>query len=196
MGKEQAFWMWFLRHEDDLMHFERDREPIFDALAVELQKVNPDLTFEFGPFQNGSREFVLTSAGIKSAFPAVESLAAAAPELTGWKITAFRPRRPVGKIIEFGQHRIDPEDVEYSLLRSKNEIGLYLFIPGYSECNSDVGQIGYLFLDEALGEYDVEMKLGLIKMFPPESITPGPRFPLRELPEHFDEVYAKLRAGG
>lgn len=196
MAHEKAFWMWFIQHEDDLMHFEVNQEAIFDALAAELQKVNPDLTFEFGPEEEGCREFVISAGGIKNAFPAVESLAAASPELKQWKVTSFRPRRPVGNIIDFGNHRIDPEEVEYSLLRWKNEIGIYLFIPGYSEGNSEVGQIGYLFLDEALGEYDVEMKLGPIKMYPPEAETPGPRYALRELPGHFDEVYAKLRGGG
>jgi hypothetical protein len=81
-------------------------------------------------------------------------------------------------------------------LRGENELGIYLFIPDYSERDSDMGQIGYLFLDEALGEHDVAMKLSLIEMFPPEAKTPGPRYPLRELPAHFDEVYAKLRGGG
>src|SRR5262249_20250096 len=146
--------------------------------------------------QNGSREFVISAAGIKSAFKAVESLAAAAPTMKQWNVVAFRQRRLAGNIIELGDHRIDPQDVEYSLLRGKNEVGLYLFIAGYSEDNTDLGQIGYLFLDETLGEYDVEMKLGLIKMFSPDAETPGPRYPLRELPGHFDEVYAKLRSGG
>jgi hypothetical protein len=195
MANEQAFWKWFLRHEDELMHFERDREAIFDALAAELEKVSPDLTFEFGPAEGGAREFVISAAGIKSAFPAVKSLVDAAPELKRWNVTAFRPRRPVGNIIELGSHSIDPDGVEYSLLRGRNELGLYLFIPGYSESIPDVGQIGYLFLDEALGEYDVEMKLGLIKMFPPEAESPGPRYPLRELPGHFDALYAKLQGG-
>jgi hypothetical protein len=193
MPKEQAFWKWFLRHEDDLLDFERDREAVFDALAAELQRVNPDLTFEFGPKEGGSREFVISAAGIKGAFPAVESLAGAAPKLKRWKVTAFRPRRPVGNIIEFGNRRIDPEEFEYSLLQGNNELGLYLFIPGCSESNPELHEIGYLFLDEALGEYDVEMKLGLIKMFPPEAEIPGPRYPLRDLPGHFDEAFAEIR---
>jgi hypothetical protein len=196
MTKEHAFWKWFLQHEDDLMNFERDRESIFDALAAALHEVHPDLTFEIGPEQGGSREFVITAGGLKAGFPSVESLMAAAPELKRWKVTAFRPRRPVGNIIELGEHRIDPEEVEYSLLRGKTGLGLYLFLPGYSEGDPDVGQIGYLFLDEALGEYDVEMKLGMIKMFARDADTPGPRYPLLELPEHFDEVYSKLRAEG
>jgi hypothetical protein len=53
-----------------------------------------------------------------------------------------------------------------------------------------------LLLDGALGEYDVETKVALIKMFPPEAEAPGPRYPLRELPAHFDRVYAKLQSEG
>jgi hypothetical protein len=195
MTKEQDFWKWFLSHEYDLMHFEPDREAIFDDLAAALKKVHPDLTFEFGPEEDGCREFVISAGGIKSAFPAVESLAAAAPPLDRWRVIAFRPRRPVECTVEFGDYRVTPDDVEYSLLRGKNELGIYLFIPGYSEGNSELGQIGYLFLDGALGEYDVEMKLGLIKMFDPTVETQGPRYPLRELAGHFDEVYVKLRGG-
>jgi hypothetical protein len=193
MANERAFWKWFVNRENDLMHFENDREATFDALAARLQRVHPDLTFEFGPEENGTREFIISAGGIKKAFPAVESLVAAAPELSRWKITAFIPRRPIGNIIEFGDHRIDPKDVQYSLLRGKNDLGLYLFIPGYLEDDHEMGQVGYLFLDEALGEYDVEMKVGLIKMFPPEAETSGPRYPLEELPTHFDQAYAKLQ---
>ena len=193
MTDEQAFWNWFVGHEDDLMHFDRDRETIFDSLSAELQKAHPDLTFEFGPVRNGVREFVISAGGRKKAFAAVESLADAAPKLERWKVTRFRPRRPVGHSIEIGKPRIDPDDVQYSLLRGKDELGLHLFIPGYTENDSELGQIGYLFLDEALGEYDVEMKVGLIKMFPPEADTSGPRHPLHELPTHFDQAYAMLR---
>ncbi len=194
MTMQQYFWDWFVRHEDDLMHFERDRETIFDALAAELQKVHPDLTFEFGPEQCGRREFVISAAGIKKAFPAVELLVNAAPDLRNWTIIAFRPRRPVGNIIEYGEHRVDPKDVQYSLLTSKEEVGLYLYVPGYRDDDPQVGQIGYLFLDEALGEHDVETKVGMIKMFATEAETPGPRYPLKELPTHFDEVYARLNS--
>lgn len=176
------------------MHFERDREATFDALTAQLEKVHPDLTFEFGPEKKGTREFIISADGIKKAFPAVESLVAAAPELSRWRVTAFRPRRPIGYIIALGDHRIDPEDVQYSLLRGNNDLGVYLFIPGYSDDDHEVGLVGYLFLDEALGEYDIETKVGLIKMFPPEADTPGLRYPLGELPAHFDQEYAKLQS--
>jgi hypothetical protein len=42
-------------------------------------------------------------------------------------------------------------------------VGILLFLPDYSSVDSRFGQIVYLFLDEALGEYDVEMKVGFIQ---------------------------------
>lgn len=66
--------------------------------------------------------------------------------------------------------------------------GLYLFIPGYRENDDTFKQIGYLMLDEALGEFDVETRLGLIKMLAPEGHTSGKRHPLPELPRLFDQL--------
>lgn len=160
-----------------------------------MSVVDPDLTFEFGPLEDGQREFVISAGGIKRGFDAVQRLAAAAPRLSRWRVIAFRPRRPVRNVVEFGGIRVDPAKVEYSLLSSKTAVGLHLFIPGFAEGDTRYGQAGYLLLDEALGEYDVEMKLGLIKMFATEAETGGPRYPLAELPGHFDEVHRRLTAG-
>ena len=73
-------------------------------------------------------------------------------------------------------------------------MGIYLYIPNYTPEDSRYGQIGYLFLDESLGEYDVETKLGLIKMFPISDDAVNERYPLSELPAYFDEVYQRLHA--
>ena len=80
-GDEAAFWKWFASNEARLFSFERDQEAIFDELGAEMHRVNSDLTFEFGPVQNGKREFVISAGGIKSAFPAVKALYRSAPEL-------------------------------------------------------------------------------------------------------------------
>jgi hypothetical protein len=192
---QAAFWSWFIQHETGLFGFDPDqeieRERLFDELAAELQKVNRDLTFEFGP--NGpTREFVISAAGIKSAFPAVVRLAEAAPALERWQITAFRPRRPPVCTIEIEDHRVDPKDVQFSLLDNGTMAGIYLFIPGFREDDVAFKQIGFLLLDVALGEYDVETRLGLIKMLSPETRTVGDRYPLAELPTLFDQLVSRL----
>ncbi|MGA8013724.1 MAG: hypothetical protein WB949_14940 [Candidatus Acidiferrales bacterium] len=194
MTAQEEFWKWFIHREAELFLFdpvkEVERERIFDELAGALAKVDPNLTFEFGP--NGiSREFVISAGGIKSAFPAVVSLTKAAPALDRWKIIAFRPRR-APNIVELGNKRIDPSDVQFSLLDNGQIAGIHLFIPGFREDDIGFKQIGYLLLDEMLGEYDVGSRLGLIEMLSPQARTKGDRYPLAELPGLFDKLVSRL----
>ena len=196
MRWQQEFWNWFIQHETELFAFdpaqEIERERLFDKLASELQKVDPDLTFEFGP-KESRREFVISAGGMKRAFPAVASLVDAAPRLERWQVTAFRPRRPVSDVVQFRDKRVDPKDVQFSLLDNGKIAGIYLFVPGFREDDADLKQIGYLLLDETLGEYDVESRLGLIKMLPPDARTNGDRYSLAELPRLFDQLVTRLQ---
>src|SRR5882757_1127351 len=97
---QEVFWIWFAQHQAELFDFETDQERLFDQLAIQLQKVQPNLTFEFGPKDGGKREFVISAGGIKAAFPAVVFLADVAPALDQWRVTAFRPRRTPINIVE------------------------------------------------------------------------------------------------
>lgn len=188
---EQAFWRWFTAHEDELFDFEVDREQIFDELGRQLTRVHPDLCFEFGP-KTEWREFVISAGGLRAAFPAVSGLVAAAPQLKQWRITAFRPRRATVSSVQLGETYIEPASVEFALLTNGSQIGIQLFIPGADETNTTIKQIGYLMLDEALGEYDVETKVGLIQMLPPESPRRLRRYGLSELPSLFDELVSRV----
>ena len=87
---------------------------------------------------------------------------------------------------------MSPKDVQFSLLDNGTTAGIYLFIPGFRDEDTDLKQIGYLLLDEALGEYDVEARLGLIKMLPSDTQRKGERYPLTELPIRFDELVYRL----
>ena len=191
MTAQQEFWNWFIQHERELFDFETNRENVFNKLAAALRKVDPHLTFEFGP-KDAKREFVISAGGIRQAFPAVSALADAAPTLERWRIMAFRPRRTAASTIEFRGKRVDPKGVQFSLLDNGTTPGLYLFIPGFRDDDADLKQIGYLLVDEALGEYDVEARLGLIKMLAPETSTAGDRYPLSDLSERFDQLVTRL----
>ena len=195
MKAEKDFWDWFVRHEPKLFSFcadrEDERESVFDELAAQLQKVHPDLAFEFGP-NEARREFVISAGGIKGAFSSVSSLVGAAPILDRWRITAFRPRRNPVNVMEFRGKHVDPKDVQFTLLSNGKMPGVRLFIPGYQGTDSDLKTIGYLLLDESLGEYDVESRLGLIEMLSPNTPTDGQRHPFSELPKQFDELVASL----
>ena len=193
-NKESTFWNWFQENEDMIFHFESDQEKIFDKLSSELQKVNPSLTFEFGPIKNGKREFVISAAGIKSAFPSVESLFSSAPKLEKWEVKKFRPRRSIVNDIEYGDKFVAAKNVSYQLIRGENKIGIILFIDGYNEAEKTTyKQIGYLMLDEALGEYDTEIKVGAIEFQPRTSKYFLGAHPLNELAADFDGQFANLQ---
>jgi hemoglobin-like flavoprotein len=187
------FWAWFAQEEEHLFNFERDQERVFDQLSTALTSVSPDLTFEFGPVRNGVRNFVISAGGSKLAFPAVEALAAAAPSLPRWNVIKFRPRRNPIMQLQVGDKTVDPDDVQFSLLSNGGELGIYLFFDGYAEEEQGVwGQIGYLLLDEALGEFDLETKVGIIQLLPSDAEPDVRRYPLSRLPELFDEQFANL----
>jgi hypothetical protein len=196
MTPQEQFWKWFIDHEPELFSFDPervdDRERIFDEIAGELQKIDPDVSFEFGPNGTPRREFVISASGIHRAFPAVVSLANAAPPMDRWQVIAFRPRRTPINTVEIRGKRVDPRDVQFSLRDNGKMAGVYLFIPGFRENDADFKQIGYLLLDEALGEYDVESRLGLIKMFSPQTATDGDRYSLADLPTLFDQLVSRL----
>src|SRR5690606_22854080 len=82
-SKEDRFWNWFLKNQETY-YAEVDnldlREKLFDNLTTHLVKVHPDLVFEFSPIrESGVREFIISTDGIKAAFPLVEKLVAKAP---------------------------------------------------------------------------------------------------------------------
>jgi hypothetical protein len=197
--KEQAFWKWFERNQDDLFHFERDREAIFDRLSDALSKVHSDLTFEFSPVrEDGTREFVISAGGIKAAFPSVETLYAAAPKLPKWTILKYRQRRFPINDIEFAGRKVKSADVHYAIFKDEDpkKVGIMIFLDGYTEKEKRAvwGQIGYLFLDEALGEYDVETHVGAIVFFNRESKYFEHTRPLSELPAQFDEKLGRKKS--
>jgi hypothetical protein len=186
---EGTFWKWFVENQDTLYHFEKNQDMIFNNLANELHKIHPHLTFEFGPEINNQREFVISAGGIKDAFPSVIALAKAAPSLPQWKITKFRPRREEISSIIIDSVSVSPDDVLFSLEEAGGKANLVLFIGDDQNYDRNIyGNIGFLFLDQILGEYDVEMFVGSIDFRP---VTDSPHLMkahLSELRSTFDRL--------
>lgn len=189
-GTEEAFWKWFATNERRLFAFEQDQEAIFDELGREMGRVNAGLTFEFGPVRDGKREFVISAGGIKSAFPAVEAVYGKAPTLERWVWVKFRPRRAYLGDLEYEGKKISADKVHYLLAKDGDRVGIVLFFDGYTEEQRNTyGQIGYLFLDEALGEFAVETQVGFVEFHSTESKYFSQSSPLTELQAHFDEYW-------
>lgn len=184
----EHFWKWFQSNEDTLFNFEKNREQTFDKLGAEMHRLNPSLTFEFGPIEDGKREFVISADGIKEAFPQVEALYAAAPSLPRWKFVKFRPRRkPMD--VEYEGISVRATSVTVQLIRNGQLADLTVFIPNYSEADHKAYMaIAFLILDGALGEYDVETRVGQITVeSAPKAQTQISS--LQDLPKAFDALF-------
>jgi hypothetical protein len=185
--REKAFWDWFQANDERLYNFERDQKHTFDLLQSELGKVDKNLTFEFGPIENGRREFIISADGIREAFPKVESLYTAAPALPRWKVVKYRPRRePMD--IALGDLRVDCHAIVFGLQPHGDKVDLTIYLPGYSEHTQDKYQsVAFLFLDQALGEYDVETRVGYIELKARDEAPPR-ALSLAQLPPAFDKL--------
>ncbi|SHJ14432.1 hypothetical protein SAMN02745163_01414 [Clostridium cavendishii DSM 21758] len=191
--KYERFWSWFYENEDRLFNFEKHQEELFDELSYELEEIDPNLTFEISCIkENGKRELVISAGGIKSAFDEVENLVDVAPKLRSWEFIKYRPRRDTLSELDFQGKKVKPEDVYYAIFYEDNpsKVGIILFFKEYKEEELDLwGQITYLFLDEALGEYDVETKVGGIMATSINSKYFKHAHPINELQKAFDSCF-------
>lgn len=188
---ETQFWSWFEKNQDMLFYFEKDQERIFDKLQAALSRVHPDITFEFGPNVNGTREFVISADGLKDAFPVVKSLFLSAPTLSRWKFIEFRPRRSA-MTIQINGLKLEPTDLEVAFEADGNKAGLTVFVKGYDESRkNNFSQAVYIMLDQAIGEFDMETKVGFIEVKPFEEESQGKRHSFSSLAQVFDEFLAK-----
>ena len=159
---EQKFWAWFQANSKRLHEFEKDREKIFDELDAEMDKVDKGLQFEFGPDEEGVREFTIGAGGIKAVFPVVKDLVAAAPKMKEWKILAFRQPKSLDYRIKFGDQELTVDDFWFSYEKAPDgKTDIKVFIRGLNQENkSTMHQLAFLFLDSAIGEYNVATKIG------------------------------------
>lgn len=191
--KYKYFWKWFEKHSEIIFTFDDDRENIFDMLGMELRKINKNLTFELSSIKNGKRDFVISADGILETFPVVEKLYEMKPNLEKWNILKFRQRKNINFIVNFSGISVNPEDVRYVLTRYAGEkIALFLFIKNYEE-NNTFHSIGYLFLDNALGEYDMETKVGGIDFFDWNAENFELSKPIDTLADDFDKMCKEVK---
>jgi len=191
-NKYKNFWTWFKKESNIFYMHETIPENSLDKLHNELHKVNEFLTFEFGP-KTTKREFIISADGIKEAFNDVEKLVELKPIMENWKILKFRQRKNFDNIITINNASLYPENIRYVLFPYNNRIGLILFISGFLNNEDIFKQMGYLFLDDALGEYDVEIKIDGIKFCDYNDEYFEQSLPTRILREDFDKLCNELK---
>lgn len=190
------FWRWFTENEDVLHDFEGDIHHVFEVITIQLAEIDENVTFEISSVDAaGVRIFAFTAGGIGSSFPAVERLVDTSPALKRWRFVKYRQRVADLLIVEYDGKRVDPIDVHYVIVKDQcsSKAGILLFFEGYVEKQRDVyASIAYLMLDQALGEFIVETRVGIVEVFDRSSKYYLSAKPVKGLGESFDNIMRKL----
>lgn len=118
----------------------------------------------------------------------MEKLYAAAPTLKKWTIIKFRPRRDPFDITYKGVS-VQAESVTVFLTKTGPKATVTVLIPGYTESRHEsYAGIAFLLLDQALGEYDIETRVGVIDVARPSARFASVRR-LEDLPKAFDALF-------
>jgi hypothetical protein len=186
--RKKDFWRWLAEHRKDIhREIEGPGAPTSQdwsilQLSRRLREVDAGMVHEIGMADPATIELIISADGIKDVFPAVIDLVKSAPPLDGFKITAFRPRISNGMHLIVAGREITDDLLTYRLAKDEGALGLELFI----DCDLDPearAMVGFLSLDQHLGEYDVATGLGWIEF---ADGRPDDASPITRLAHDFD----------
>lgn len=180
-----AFWRWFAANAAAL-RADTDLQQAMERIGAELERVDPGVIAEIAK-DGDKRTLILSADGDKDLFPVVQAVYARRPTVEGWEIVAFRPRSDLSNSIEMEGSKVKKmSDVKFIAERAGDKLDVRLFIPAYTE-TEQMQLIGFLLLDHAVGEYDMETKIGGVEF---DSIAHAPRSAksLTELPALVDAL--------
>ncbi|MCC6485192.1 MAG: hypothetical protein IT209_10135 [Armatimonadetes bacterium] len=187
-----AFWDWFQENCSLLGSVRTGQEPVYAQLITQIRRVHEGLLCEFSVHSDQEAQMVISAGGDPDVFPAVERLVAVAPDIPGWKITAFRQRRSMDDVnLRIEDTAVKQTDLWYSSEPHANLLGLNIYVRGLKDSNVDVlANAVFLFLDYTLGEYDATTRVKVLELqsLPPSPGEMGLR-PLSDLPGEVDSYF-------
>ncbi len=183
-----AFWDWFVRNSSRLQRMVTGDLAFNSDLLDRLQLVHRGMTFEIGLSPDLGYHFIVSANGNQDLFPVARRIVDAAPKLEGWTFTALRPRRDLPMQIGIGPAEIDPDQVWFQADAREGRVDLVIY---FRDVPSEELRYfaAFILLDVALGEFDVETKIGRIdcRTAPADPHREG-LLPFNELPDYVDAL--------
>jgi len=196
-GDAAAFWAWFegeapalAKAYDAFVAGDAGPEPLVHPVAKEMDRFHDGIAHEIG-HDGRNYDFVISADGIRANVDAVKALANAAPTIDGWKVTAFRPRKPMDEdaVLQLGDEVFGDGNIFYRLGdASDGKCDVAIRFRSTLEAPDDA-LIGpaFLIMDAAIGEYDVMTKVGEIDVAFSKPDAPLDDFrPIKELAGDLD----------
>lgn len=187
-----AFWNAFAARQDDWLDLSPGEwveqantllEAHVPGMALELQ-TQPDAP---------GVDLIVTAQGTIEQFPLVAQLAAAAPPMPGYRVSALRPRStepdfPLG----MEGFEMSTRDVLVALQQDVGQVALELRLActvpaGFEE---HAQHMAFFMVDHVLGEYDFAVKVGAVDFVDEENHDRDAAWtPLADLPPVFDAFW-------
>ena len=185
------FWQWW--QETGAQRWEqaiREGTPADDALIQEtteqVQTIGPNLAFEFHPGRNTAFGLTVTAQGYAENRAVARRWLNAAPASDIWEFYDLRQPTP-GFSISLGETTVSTDDLRFRLNPGDSVLNVDVYHPGITEPN-----LGFLLLDSAFGERNVEMWFGEINFV----TEPGPELSVADVNAEIAELEARFPTTG
>ena len=191
-----AFWEWFSSRCEVYYQAIEDQnfDPYVQEVSQKMEELLPSLAWVFGPGEdNVGHSFTVSPEGNPYKAFLCSYLIKRAPELKGWTFYDSRQASPTfaGCKMNVAGQSVSANEIWVSpSIDEDNElIDLVCWNPAFEDLpEKDRGQITFLWLDEALGEFTVENRIGKIDI---NGSALNAAIPLTELPVFVEETEMK-----
>lgn len=161
------FWNWFLKNQSKLEEFIRTKNSdysIYNKLTKRLKKFDELLFPEITIDKDNDYVLIITPDGISKGINSTKEIVAAAPKIENWKIKKFRQPSDTFTT-NFNGLEFDYEDIKiwrvFNLEREKVDIAV--LIKDFDKNDTRFMNLGFLYLDHILGEFNVMTRVGAIE---------------------------------
>ena len=187
------FWDWW-RHDGaaavSAALAAHDLEAVLRLTTERIDAVDPRLAWEYGAGHVAAQALVVTAGGDPDVRATARRWLLAAPDPSAeWEYHDMRQANPTGFALQFGEQRLASDDVVVGVAQRGPVLDVAVHHPLFSAMPAEAAaHVGYLLLDNAVGEESVELWLGRVE---PVTARPSGAFPLHELPTRIAAVRAE-----
>jgi hypothetical protein len=168
-NKEKRFWKWFISNKtkiEEFMESDLRDNTIYINLTKELHKFDKRIYPEIAKNNENNYVLIITPDGIKAGMEPTNIIVASAPNIDNWKVKKYRQASDK-RDLNFNGLDFTYRDIKiWRQFETEEElVHIALFINGYKEEDNRYKNLGFLYLDHILGEYNVLTRVGSIEFF-------------------------------